>query len=127
MTNLMIPVSPGELIDKISILKIKALQITDPGKRTYIDHELALLSNVRDQKITQCDEITAAEANLQEVNSQLWELEDRIRKFIRNCEFGDTFVQTAKDIAIENDKRARLKKHINVFLGSDIVEEKSYE
>ena len=124
--EIMVPVSPGELLDKITILRIKSQRMTDPVKLGNVSAELAALEQVwRDSRY----DPTQAEADietLQAVNERLWTIEDAIREQERRKDFGAEFVRLARAVYVENDARAAIKRRINVNLGSNIVEEKSY-
>ena len=120
-----IPVSWGELIDKISILEIKKLNILDKSALINIDNELSYLfkiSNLHSLPI----EIHDLKIQLTNINSQLWKIEDSIRIKDSKNEFDDYFIQLAKSVYRLNDRRAELKKAINLFLFSELIEEKSY-
>ncbi len=130
-TAVTIPVSTGELIDKITILEIKQEQLADPEKLKNILVELRLLSEVRlalgiDVK-PKAAEIAFLERELKAVNQRIWDAEDEIRAFERAKDFGDAFVAVARSIYQLNDARASAKKDINLLSGSEIVEEKGYE
>jgi len=119
------PISVGELMDKISILKIKKKNITDEKKLLFIDEELQLLSStlnafVQDNKINEFLD------KLIEVNSKLWKIEDDIRLCERNKKFNQHFIDLAREVYITNDKRADIKLAINKHFGSTLVEVKSY-
>ena len=120
------PVSPGELIDKITILRIKTEQISDADKLKNVRTELDFLDNVYRTEVPQSDELEALDQALQAINQELWNIEDAIRDCERNGDFGETFVKLARAVYFTNDKRADLKKQINTLLGSTLVEEKSY-
>ena len=124
--SVMIEVGAGELIDKITILKIKTERIQDPAKLVNVRHELAVLDQARHRALPQSVELDRLEAALREVNAALWVIEDDIRSCEAARDFGPRFVELARSVYIENDKRARLKKEINLLVGSSIVEEKSY-
>jgi hypothetical protein len=124
--EILVPVSPGELIDKITILRIKSARMTDPGKLVNVRRELdAPLSTWRAHAYSAQD-ISAEEAALQAVNERLWVIEDDIRDKERSRSFDEQFVSLARAVYIENDERAAIKKRINQKLGSSLVEEKSY-
>ena len=125
-TELLVPVSIGELIDKITILEIKAARIPDPQKLANVQRELQLLDGIRSEKIASSAELDGLTAQLKDVNTQLWDIEDRIRDFERNKSFGQDFVDLARSVYRSNDLRAALKRQINELFGSLIVEEKSY-
>lgn len=124
---LLVPVSWGELLDKIAILRIKSERITDNGKRANVIHELERLDELRSGSVTESDELVLLEKGLKEVNEALWDIEDDIRICEKEREFGPRFVELARSVYKTNDKRAALKYSINMLLGSDLVEEKSYE
>ncbi|MDW8258225.1 MAG: DUF6165 family protein [Gammaproteobacteria bacterium] len=126
MQEILVPISPGELLDKITILRIKAARITDAAKLANVRTELELLERIwRD--CGAADACPAAdERALFEVNSRLWVIEDDIRDKERAGEFDQRFIELARAVYINNDERAAIKRRINVALGSRIVEEKSY-
>jgi hypothetical protein len=123
---ILIPVAPGELLDKITILRIKVARIEDPAKRANAARELAMLEKVQASDIAASDDLARLEADLRGVNEALWEIEDAIRDCERAQDFGPGFVKLARDVYHQNDHRAALKREINLLLGSTIVEEKSY-
>ena len=127
MNEILIPISPGELLDKITILQIKAERITDPTKVANVEVELELLSKVWDESVASDDVITALSAELKSINETLWEIEDDIRDEERNRRFGERFIELARAVYVTNDKRADAKKRVNLHLNSNIVEEKSYQ
>ncbi len=122
-----VDVAPGELIDKITILEIKAARITDPAKLKNIHHELTILTRARDEDVSASAELTRLTGELKQLNEALWIIEDDIRSCEKHNEFGSRFVALARSVYVTNDQRAARKKDINVLLGSAIVEEKSYE
>lgn len=125
-TAISVEVAPGELIDKITILEIKKERINDAAKLENVRIEWETLTAARDAHIPSSAEMDELTASLKAVNEALWEIEDDIRDCERSSDFSDTFVQLARAVYITNDKRAAFKRDINVFLGSRIVEEKSY-
>ena len=125
--SLLIPVSWGELLDKIAILQIKAERMTDTDKLRNVRHELDLLVSVRDREIGKADGFDALVADLRRVNERLWEIEDAIRICEKERDFGSRFIELARAVYMTNDQRANLKYRINTLLGSQVVEEKSYE
>jgi hypothetical protein len=127
MKDILVPVSPGEMLDKITILRIKAARITDAGKVANVRHELSLLERTWKESGAAAVDLGEEEANLTRVNEALWSIEDDIRDEERAGRFGDKFVQLARAVYITNDERAAIKKRINTLLGSSIVEEKSYQ
>ena len=124
--DILIPASAGELIDKITILEIKLKNIVDPVKNRNVSIELEALSKCFEENIIQSNEIEQLKPNLKQVNSALWNIEDDIRQCEQAGEFGEKFVELARSVYRQNDKRAALKKEINIMLGSSIIEEKSY-
>jgi hypothetical protein len=120
------PVAIGELIDKITILEIKAQRFTDAVKRTNVQTELSMLRARRDQAVVQSPGLDALSAQLKAVNERIWELEDNIRDCERRADFGPDFIVLARAIYRTNDERAAVKRQINITLGSDLIEEKSY-
>jgi len=117
---------PGELIDKITILEIKTEQITDAAKLENIRIELSTLESARDAALPSSSELSGLTEQVKENNEALWGIEDDIRDCERDKDFSDKFIQLARAVYKTNDKRAALKRDINVLLGSRLVEEKSY-
>ena len=127
MTRLIsIPVAPGELVDKISILEIKSERIKDPAKLENIHRELELLTGTAKEHLPEDGTLTELSTALKAVNGQIWDLEDVIRDCERRNDFGELFLKTARMIYRTNDRRAALKRKINLHLGASIIEEKSY-
>lgn len=126
MSEIHVPVSPGEVLDKITILRIKAARMTDPIKLANVRRELELLQRTWDGSPYSRHDVARDEAALQAVNERLWDIEDRIRDKERAQAFDAEFIALARSVYVENDERAAIKKRINVALGSTIVEEKSY-
>jgi hypothetical protein len=127
MKDILVPISPGELLDKITILRIKAARMKDPQKVANVKHELGLLEKTwKDSGAANVD-LGAEEANLTQVNELLWAVEDDIRDEERAQRFGEKFIELARAVYVTNDERAAIKKRINTLLGSSIVEEKSYQ
>ena len=124
--ELSVEISAGELIDKITILEIKAGRLEDPAKMTNVRTELESLVAARDAALTPSPELPELPARLKAVNERLWQIEDDIRDCERAKEFEDRFVELARAVYMNNDERADLKRRINELLGSRIVEEKSY-
>jgi len=124
--SLSVPISPGELLDKISILEIKSERIGDAYKRANVERELDLLTGLWHAEAAETTEITALRARLKSLNETLWEVEDAIRECEHNGDFGERFVELARSIYRTNDQRAATKRAINELLGSTILEEKSY-
>ena len=122
---ILIPVSAGELVDKITILRVKAERIA-PDKQANVRRELAALEAVAAEQLAPSPELTALAAELQSVNAALWDIEEGKREGERRGDFGQGFVELARAVYRENDRRAAVKRRINDLLGSEIVEEKSY-
>ncbi len=122
----MVPVSPGELLDKITILRIKARRMSDPAKIANVRFELAALERTWTESVPAGAGIEAESAALAAVNERLWIIEDDIRDKERAAAFDAEFIRLARAVYVENDTRAALKRRINVALGSALVEEKSY-
>jgi hypothetical protein len=125
-TDVRIDISPGELIDKITILEIKKSRITDADKLRNVSHELGLLQNTCDSALETTPELSRLATDLRDVNLQLWEIEDDLRECERNQQFDERFIELARAVYHTNDRRAALKAEINTLLGSTLVEEKSY-
>jgi len=118
-----IEVSVGELFDKITILKIKQKKLTDKEQLAHVNKELEYLE---DKAFTNDPEVNVLVEQLQEINEQLWDIENGKRKCEADKSFGSKFVELARDVYIKNDDRATIKKLINVITKSSIVEEKDY-
>jgi Family of unknown function (DUF6165) len=123
------PISLGELIDKITILEIKAINISDAAKLQNVNHEL----NILNQKISRLldaaglQKLAPLKQALKEINQALWVIEDDIRDCEYVKDFSDTFIQLARAVYVTNDQRAKVKKEINLAFGSELIEEKSYK
>jgi hypothetical protein len=124
--DILVPISPGELLDKITILRIKAARMTDATKVANVRLELSLLEKTWRESVDASVDVSADERGLQQVNERLWVIEDDIRDKERAQAFDARFIELARAVYVENDERAAIKKRINVKLGSRIVEEKSY-
>src|SRR5271170_590890 len=126
MNDIKVPVSPGELLDKITILRIKSQRMSDPAKLSNVRLELrSLESTWYDSAYAKAD-IEADVAALLSVNERLWVIEDDIRDKERAQAFDAEFIRLARAVYFENDERAAVKRRINTVLGSSIIEEKSY-
>jgi len=121
-----VDISAGELIDKLTILQIKAERIGDPSKLNNVQIALRHFSEIRDTALSPSDKLTRLEKRLKALNKKLWDTEDEIR----NCEaaknFGPRFIELARSIYQTNDKRANVKKQIDELFGSTLTDEKSY-
>lgn len=125
-SSVLIEVGAGELIDKITILRIKQARIDDAAKLRNVVHELSVLEAARQRSLPVSAELERLEGELREVNEALWVIEDDIRACEAARDFGARFIELARSVYIQNDRRAALKKAINLACGSSIVEEKSY-
>ncbi|HMH69683.1 MAG TPA: DUF6165 family protein [Pinirhizobacter sp.] len=121
------PVSFGELIDKITILEIKSQRIDDAAKLANVRNELELLNATWGNAPASQTDISAERARLLAVNERLWDIEDEIRVKESAQEFDAAFIKLARSVYFENDERAAIKREINLKLGSQLVEEKSYK
>lgn len=126
MSKIKAEVSAGELLDKISILEIKMERIQDKSKRKNVMTELECLTTVRNSELKNWHLIDDLYIQLKDVNESLWDIEDKLRILEVEQDFNQDFIQLARLVYFENDKRARLKREINEKLGSEIVEEKYY-
>jgi hypothetical protein len=121
------PVSFGEVVDKITILEIKSERIDDPEKTVNIRRELELLEAVWLDAVRDMADVSDGRSRLKAVNEELWDIEDKIRLKEKASSFDDEFIQIARSVYFTNDRRADIKKEINLALGSELIEEKSYE
>lgn len=127
MQDILVPISPGELLDKITILRIKSQRMTDPGKLRNVRAELEQLEKTWRDSGSARPEVADDETALQRVNEALWDIEDQIRDKELAQSFDRGFIELARAVYVTNDERAAIKKRVNVMLGSRIVEEKSYK
>jgi hypothetical protein len=127
MSLITTPISHGELIDKITILEIKSEQIADPAKLANVRKELDLLDAVWRNDAAAAVDIAAERARLKSVNQALWDIEDRIRLKEKAQAFDAEFIELARAVYFQNDDRAAIKREINLKLGSQLIEEKSYQ
>ena len=127
MENIQVPVSPGEVLDKITILEIKSERMDDPVKVANVRIELALLEATWAQSVTPDPVIQDLHDQLKQINEALWEIEDDIRDKERVKEFDQQFIDLARKVYFTNDRRSEIKKQLNLHLGSQIIEEKSYQ
>ena len=126
MNEIRVPISPGELLDKITILRIKSQRMSDPAKVSNVRLELRALEEIWDGSAYAGIDIEAEMSALLRVNERLWAIEDDIRGKERAQAFDADFIRLARAVYFENDERAAIKRRINAALGSSIVEEKSY-
>jgi hypothetical protein len=118
--------APGELLDKLIILEIKAERFTDPDKLRHVRLELQMLAAARDEALPARPELARLTAELKDVNEHLWEIEDEIRRCEASKSFGDRFIELARSVYRTNDHRAAPKRRVNELVGSPLIEEKSY-
>ena len=127
MNDILVPISPGELLDKITILRIKEARILDAAKLANVKLELGLLEQTWRACGAAAHELGLDERALLNVNERLWDIEDRIRDKEARQTFDREFIELARAVYVCNDERAAIKKRINLQLGSRLVEEKSYK
>ena len=127
MDHFLVPVSPGEVLDKITILEIKSERMADEAKLANVRAELALLTATWTASVHEDEKIAELKADLRKVNEALWDIEDAIRDEERLQAFGERFVELARGVYFTNDRRSEIKKELNLHLGSKIIEEKSYQ
>lgn len=127
MSLIQVPVSFGEMLDKITILEIKSERIDDADKLANVARELELLDNTWQSSDATAGDIGDARQRLKAVNEKLWDIEDRIRLKEAARAFDEEFIELARAVYYTNDQRADIKKEVNLKLGSELVEEKSYQ
>ena len=127
MNEILVPLSAGELLDKITILRIKSTRILEPDKLANVRRELALLESTWQKAFPNKVAIASEEQALERVNSELWDIEDRIRAHEARRLFDATFIELARAVYLHNDERAAIKKRVNLKLNSSLIEEKSYQ
>ena len=123
------PVSLGELVDKITILEIKIANISDQDKINNISNELRILESRLNSSLDEVGlkKLDTLKIELSEINNSLWSIEDDIRDCEKNKEFGEDFIRLARAVYVTNDRRAKVKREINLIFGSELMEEKSYQ
>ena len=126
MNKILVEVSVGELLDKISILEIKKEKIKDPKKLKFINDEHNILKNQLDQNVKSDDKINQLFQSLKDINAKLWVIEDNKRLFEKNSDFTEDFIKLSRDVHFLNDDRAKIKLEINNHTGSKIKEIKEY-
>ncbi|AGI70205.1 hypothetical protein OAN307_c48630 [Octadecabacter antarcticus 307] len=124
--HILVPTAPGELIDKLTILRLKEERMIDPAKVVNVQIEMAALTKTAASQIPTSVELTALWAELYAINGDLWVIEDDIRDCEKAKDFGENFIRLARAVYITNDSRADVKNKINLLLGSTLIEEKSY-
>lgn len=126
MNKILVEVSVGELLDKISILEIKKEKIKDQGKLKFINEELKLLKDQYEKNVKSDDKLNKLFNSLKEINNTLWNIENEKRLCEKNSDFGEIFIKTSRDIHFLNDERGKIKLEINNHTGSKIKEIKEY-
>jgi len=126
MNKIIIEVSIGELLDKISILEIKQEKIKDPEKLKYINNEHSILDDQFKKSVKSDDKLNNLFKSLKEINSKLWIIEDNKRQCENDKDFGEKFIKLSRDVHFLNDDRAKIKLEINNYTGSTIKEIKEY-
>ena len=126
LDKILAEISAGELVDKITILEIKKIKINDNEKLKEVSKELESLNNTMNDHIKDKSKIANLKDNLKEINSKLWDIENEKRRAEKNNDFGDKFIQLARNVYKYNDERAKLKLKINQILNSNIREVKSH-
>ena len=126
MNKILVEVSVGELLDKISILEIKKDKIKDPEKLRFIEEEHIILKDQLEQNVKSDNKLKDLFKSLKEINSKLWVIEDEKRVCEKNKDFGDNFIKLSKDVHFLNDDRAKIKLEMNIYSGSRIKEIKEY-
>ncbi len=124
--QLLTPISPGELLDKLSILQIKLTRMAEPAKLANVKREHELLNGVWRSANADSERLSELTEGLRKVNEALWDIEDAIREEEAMGRFGQRFIELARSVYFRNDERSALKRQINELLGSEIIEEKSY-
>ena len=126
MNKIIVEVSIGELLDKISILEIKKEKIKDPEKLKFVSNEYSILKNQLEKNVKSDDKLIKLFKDLKEINSKLWIIEDEKRECEKNKDFGEKFIKLSRDVHFLNDDRAKIKLEMNNHTGSSIKEIKEY-
>tara|TARA_Y100000741_G_scaffold118187_1_gene88681 strand:+ start:173 stop:562 length:390 start_codon:yes stop_codon:yes gene_type:complete len=126
MNKILVEVSVGELLDKLSILEIKKDRIKDPDKQNFIKEEYVILKNQFEKNIKIDEKLKNLFETLKDINNKLWDIENEKRLCEKNSDFGEVFIKTSRDIHFLNDKRGNIKLEINNYSGSKIKEIKEY-
>ena len=126
MRKILTEISAGELLDKLTILEIKLKEIKKPSLLQDIKKEYKALNDTKEKNISSSNEIEVLYKNLKQINERLWKIENEKRLCEKNSAFNDKFIQLARDVYVENDKRSKIKFEINKILGSNIREVKQY-
>ena len=126
MNKILVEVSVGELLDKLSILEIKKDRIKDPNKLSFINEEYVILKNQFENNVKIDEKLSDLFKELKDINNKLWDIENEKRLCEKNSDFGEVFIKTSRDIHFLNDKRGNIKLEINNYTGSKIKEIKEY-
>ena len=126
MNKILVEVSVGELLDKISILEIKKNKIKDPAKLKFITDEHSILKDQLDKNVKSDDKLEGLFQSLKEINAKLWIIEDEKRQCEKDKDFSEKFIRLSRDVHFLNDNRAKIKLKINIYTGSKIKEIKEY-
>ena len=126
MNKILVEVSVGELLDKLSILEIKKIRIKDPSKLNFINEEYDILKNQFEKNVKIDDKLNNLFKALKDINNKLWDIENEKRLCEKKSDFGEVFIKTSRDIHFLNDKRGNIKLEINNYTGSSIKEIKEY-
>ena len=126
MNKIIVEVSVGELLDKISILEIKKEKIKDPEKLKFISNEHSILKDQLEKNVKSDDKLDKLFEDLKQINAKLWVIEDNKRDCEKNKDFGEKFIKLSRDVHFLNDERAKIKSEINNHTGSKIKEIKEY-
>ena len=126
MNKIIVEVSVGELLDKISILEIKKEKIKDPNKLEFINKEHLILKNQLDKSVKKDEKLEKLFQSLKEINAKLWLIEDEKRQCEKDKKFDEKFIKLSRDVHFFNDDRAKIKLEINSYTGSSIREIKEY-
>ena len=126
MNKILVEISVGELLDKISILEIKKEKIKDPEKLKFINDEHSILKEQLDKNVTSDDELSSLYESLKKINGRLWVIEDNKRLCEKNSDFSENFIKLSRDVHFLNDDRAKIKLEMNTHTGSKIKEIKEY-
>lgn len=127
MKDIFVPISPGELLDKITILRIKVKRIIDPEKVSNVLRELSMLEAIWKDAVQPSAALSSEERELEAVNELVWDTVESIHKYEAEGRFNEFFMTLARRVCVENDRRAAIKKKINMILGSALIEEKSHQ
>ena len=126
MDHMLVALSPAEVLDKITILEIKSERMSESGQLKNVRTELSLLRETWNREIEMDQRLHSLRRQLKEVNEALWQIEDEIRDKERAKQFDEGFIELARSVYVSNDRRSRIKKEVNLHLGSKLIEEKSY-